>query len=113
MERLRREFPFDVIDAHYLYPDAYAAVRIGKDLGVPVVSSARGSDVNLIARMPDLAPLVREVRHRSGSSRSRALARPCATSGADVTVIERGGRGTVHPWTCAARRDLELDDGPR
>lgn len=36
---------FDAIDAHYLYPDGVAAVRLGQVLGKPVVITARGSDV--------------------------------------------------------------------
>jgi teichuronic acid biosynthesis glycosyltransferase TuaC len=41
---------FDAIDAHYLYPDGIAALWIGKQIGRPVVITARGSDVNLIPR---------------------------------------------------------------
>ncbi len=36
---------FDAIDAHYLYPDGVAAVRLGAEFGLPVVLTARGSDV--------------------------------------------------------------------
>lgn len=39
---------FRLIDAHYLYPDGVAAVNIGRKLGIPVVVTARGTDVNLI-----------------------------------------------------------------
>jgi glycosyltransferase involved in cell wall biosynthesis len=38
----------DLIDAHYLYPDGVAAVWIGRLLGIPVVMTARGTDVSLI-----------------------------------------------------------------
>ncbi len=41
---------FDVIDAHYLYPDGVAAVWLGRRLGCPVVVTARGSDVTQIAQ---------------------------------------------------------------
>ncbi|MEO6799924.1 MAG: glycosyltransferase [Rhodanobacter sp.] len=41
---------FDLIDAHYFYPDGVAAARIGAALGKPVVITARGSDVTLIPR---------------------------------------------------------------
>lgn len=41
---------FDIIDAHYLYPDGVAALWLGRRLGRPVVITARGSDVNLIPR---------------------------------------------------------------
>jgi teichuronic acid biosynthesis glycosyltransferase TuaC len=41
---------FDAIDAHYLYPDGVAATWLGKRFGLPVVLTARGTDVNLIPR---------------------------------------------------------------
>ena len=41
-------YDFDLIDAHYFYPDGVAAVMMGKALGKPVVITARGTDVNLI-----------------------------------------------------------------
>ena len=41
-------FAFDLIDAHYFYPDGVAAVLLGRSLGKPVVITARGTDVNLI-----------------------------------------------------------------
>lgn len=41
---------FDLIDAHYLYPDGVAAVWLGSRLGLPVVITARGTDVTLIPR---------------------------------------------------------------
>jgi glycosyltransferase involved in cell wall biosynthesis len=40
---------FDLIDAHYFYPDGVAAALVAKALDVPLVISARGSDINLIA----------------------------------------------------------------
>jgi glycosyltransferase involved in cell wall biosynthesis len=49
-ERLRRERGFELMDAHYFYPDGVAAAMIGRRLGVPVVITARGSDINLIAQ---------------------------------------------------------------
>jgi len=41
---------FDVIDAHYFYPDGVSAVWIGQRLQRPVVITARGTDINLIPR---------------------------------------------------------------
>lgn len=40
---------FDLIDAHYFYPDGVAAVMLGRALDRPVVVTARGSDLNIIA----------------------------------------------------------------
>jgi teichuronic acid biosynthesis glycosyltransferase TuaC len=45
---LRTRFRFDLIDAHYFYPDGVAAVLLGRRLGKPVVITARGTDVNLL-----------------------------------------------------------------
>ena len=43
---------FDLIDAHYVYPDGVAAARLARDFGKPLVITARGSDINLIPRHP-------------------------------------------------------------
>ena len=43
---------FDAIDAHYIYPDGVAAVWLGRRFGLPVVMTARGTDVSLIPRFP-------------------------------------------------------------
>lgn len=45
LRRLAGERTFDLIDAHYAYPDGVAAVGLGEALGLPVVVTARGSDV--------------------------------------------------------------------
>ena len=49
---LSRGENFDLIDAHYLYPDGVAAAIIARRVGTPLVVSARGTDVNLIGQMP-------------------------------------------------------------
>lgn len=45
---LQDGFDFDLIDAHYYYPDGVAAGIIAKQLGKPFVVTARGTDLNLI-----------------------------------------------------------------
>ena len=42
LARLRRRFPFDVVDAHFEYPDAVAGTLLGRLLGCPVVVTLRG-----------------------------------------------------------------------
>ncbi len=37
--RLHEERPFDLIHAHFIYPDGVVASHIGRDLGVPVMTS--------------------------------------------------------------------------
>ena len=39
---------FDLIDAHYFYPDGVAAMMLGRSLNKPVVITARGTDLNLL-----------------------------------------------------------------
>jgi glycosyltransferase involved in cell wall biosynthesis len=43
-------YEFDLIDAHYLYPDGVAAMKLAEALKKPFVMTARGSDVTEIAR---------------------------------------------------------------
>ena len=52
----REGFDFDVIDAHYYYPDGVAAALLARWFGKPLVVTARGTDVNLIPdhRLPRL-----------------------------------------------------------
>jgi teichuronic acid biosynthesis glycosyltransferase TuaC len=45
---MRDGYQFDVIDAHYFYPDGIAAVMVARLLKKPVVITARGTDLNLI-----------------------------------------------------------------
>lgn len=59
LERLRREFPFDVIDAEFFFPDGPAVVALGQRFGVPVSVKARGADIHHWGRAPATAPAVR------------------------------------------------------
>ena len=54
-----RHAAFDLIDAHYFYPDGVAATRLGIAMNKPVVITARGSDVNVIARYRSPARQIR------------------------------------------------------
>lgn len=47
---LRDGYDFDVIDAHYYYPDGVAAALLARRFGKPFVVTARGSDLNVIGR---------------------------------------------------------------
>ena len=65
LKRLQRQFDFDVIDAHFVYPDGFAAVLLGKVLHKPVVVSARGSDVNVYKRLRGISSLLKYTLRRS------------------------------------------------
>lgn len=57
--RIRRDFPFDVIDAEFFFPDGPAAVALGRRFGVPVSIKARGADIHHWGRSPATASQVR------------------------------------------------------
>lgn len=47
--QMREGQDFDLIDAHYFYPDGVAAILLGRALKRPVVITGRGDDLDLIA----------------------------------------------------------------
>lgn len=51
VRRLRKSgLEFDLIDAHYVYPDGVAAALLSRAMGRPLTITARGTDINLIPR---------------------------------------------------------------
>jgi teichuronic acid biosynthesis glycosyltransferase TuaC len=65
--RLHKQMKFDCIDAHFVYPDGFAAVLLGKLLKVPVIVSARGTDINLYPTFRLIRPLIRwSLSHSAG-----------------------------------------------
>ena len=43
---------FDLIDAHYFYPDGVAAARLAEELNLPLLITGRGTDLTLIPQFP-------------------------------------------------------------
>ena len=80
---------FDLIDAHYFYPDGVAAVWIAKILRKPVVITARGSDINLLPRyrMPRL--MIRYAARQAAGvmANSRALKDALVALGAPAAKV--------------------------
>jgi glycosyltransferase involved in cell wall biosynthesis len=120
VRRLRDEQPVDVIDAHYVYPDGYAATLIGERLKIPVVITARGTDVNLFSRMPLIRPLVRKALMRADGviAVSDALKRRMVELGVEagkIATIRNGvDREVFYPRDrMEARRRLKLDPQAR
>ena len=48
VRRLHCEFGFDLIDAHFAYPDGFAAVLLGRLLRIPVVVTLHGTSILLL-----------------------------------------------------------------
>jgi glycosyltransferase involved in cell wall biosynthesis len=107
---------FDVIDAHYFYPDGVAAARLGQALRLPVIITGRGTDLTLIPEEAGPRRRIRWAAHQASAMvtvcsdlkhRLIALGAP-----ADRTVVLRNG---VDLWLfrpqdrAAARAALGLD----
>lgn len=61
-------FDFDLIDAHYYYPDGIAAGIIAEKTGRPFVVTARGSDLNLIANFSYPKKLILQTSSKASAS---------------------------------------------
>ena len=110
IRRIHAEWPFDVIDAHYYYPDGVAAAMLGRHLNVPVVITARGSDITLIPKARMARKLITWAAKSSGASIAvcRSLKEHMAQLGIDasrVTVLRNGvDLIRFHPVERAAAR---------
>lgn len=85
----------DLVDAHYAYPDGAAAARLARGLGVPLVLTVRGSDLEVLARSePQRGPIARTLRAASGVvAVAQSLARRAIELGAErdrVHVVPNG-----------------------
>lgn len=76
-------YDFDVIDAHYYYPDGVAAALLARHFNKPFTVTARGSDINLIATHLIPFRLMRWASNRAFASIgvSRALTQAMAHMG--------------------------------
>jgi glycosyltransferase involved in cell wall biosynthesis len=54
LREIRADFPFDVIDAEFFWPDGPAAMRLAAALDVPFSIKARGSDIHIWGRRPGI-----------------------------------------------------------
>jgi teichuronic acid biosynthesis glycosyltransferase TuaC len=93
--RLVREQGLEIIDAHYVYPDGVAAVWLGAALGLPVVVTARGSDVTQLPDFPVPRRLIRDTVGRADGliAVSAALRDRLLSLGAppERTIVLRNG----------------------
>jgi glycosyltransferase involved in cell wall biosynthesis len=82
---LAEGFDFDLIDAHYYYPDGIAASLIAKQLNKPFVVTARGTDLNLIPEFPYPRRLILQTAQAASASIGvcKALMDTLAALGAD------------------------------
>jgi glycosyltransferase involved in cell wall biosynthesis len=90
---------FDLIDAHYFYPDGVAAVLLGRTFGKPVTITALGSDINLLARYRGPRRMM-----RWAAGRSAAMISVCQALRGEMVRLGMPGE-RIH----ALRNGVDLD----
>ena len=117
--QIRNGQDFDLIDAHYFYPDGVAATLLGHWLKKPVIITARGSDLNLLPHHPIPRRLIQRAAQRAAHliTVSGALKEVLLQLGADankITVLRNGVDLTLFQPTERekTRRQLALTTHP-
>jgi glycosyltransferase involved in cell wall biosynthesis len=59
IKKILSTYAFDLVDGHFIYPDGFAAVLLGRFFQKPVVLSARGSDINQFTKFRTIKPMIR------------------------------------------------------
>ncbi|WP_390895561.1 glycosyltransferase [Stieleria tagensis] len=59
VDQIRQAYPFDLIDAHWVYPAGAWSAKLAKRYGVPVVMTGRGEDM---IKFPDLPLIGNQIR---------------------------------------------------
>jgi len=108
-------FDFDLIDAHYYYPDGVAAGILARRLGKPFVVTARGTDLNLIPQYAFARNLILQTAAQANASIGvcQALMDTLRNLGADPSKLHTLRNGVdlqrfVPEPRKAARQNLNL-----
>lgn len=94
LRKLRRRFGFNLIDAHFAYPDGHAATLLGKWLRLPVTITLRGTEVPL-AKLPGRRRRMIQAMENSARifSVSESLRQHAIAMGIDPDKIRVVGNG--------------------
>jgi teichuronic acid biosynthesis glycosyltransferase TuaC len=94
VRRIRQTFKFDLVDAHFTYPDGFAGILLGRWFRVPVVITVRGSELRFVRhplrRMAIRWALRRADRVIAVSTALGDLARDFGTTPERLHVIRNG-----------------------
>jgi teichuronic acid biosynthesis glycosyltransferase TuaC len=106
---LSESVQYDLIDAHYFYPDGVAASMLGEFFNIPVVITARGSDVNVI---PQFATPKRQILWSANKAArvitvSDALKKTLIGLGANSENIQTLRNGVDLEMFTPINRDIE------
>jgi teichuronic acid biosynthesis glycosyltransferase TuaC len=117
--QLKRSGRLDLIDAHFAYPDGYAATLLGRWLRVPVAITLRGTEQRL-AQDPAMVPKLRLALQRAAQvfAVSESLRQVALALGAPPEKVSAVGNGVdlekFHPMPRSEARQMlgVPDDAP-
>lgn len=99
-EIINNGFDFDVIDAHYFFPDGVAASIIAKELNKPLAITARGTDINLFADYKTSGAMIKNAAEHSStiicvadSLRQKLIAK--GVNADKISVLRNGVDNTI------------------
>jgi teichuronic acid biosynthesis glycosyltransferase TuaC len=106
-------FDFDLIDAHYFYPDGVAAAMLARHFNKPLVISARGSDITLLPQHRLPRKMILWAAHRAdaiitvcNALRDEMIALgvdgarvTSLRNGVDLTLFQPTARDPAQPFT--------------
>lgn len=92
--KIRKKYRFDLIDAHFAYPDGYAAGLLGRWFNVPVTITLRGTEVTL-SKFPGRRQRILSAIKRANRvfSVAESLKRHVTGLGAQADKIQVVGNG--------------------
>jgi glycosyltransferase involved in cell wall biosynthesis len=94
VRRVQREFDFDVIDAHFAFPEGFAAILLGRWFRKPVMITLRGSEHEFVSHPPRKKAiawaLARATRVVAVSHQLAQLAEELGVSRERIAVVENG-----------------------
>ena len=100
----------DLIDAHYFYPDGVAAAYLSQKFDIPFIVTARGSDINRIAKLKTPRKMILESARKASAvvAVSGALGKELSDLGVDASKIHVLPNGVdlkcFHPGDRSAAR---------
>jgi glycosyltransferase involved in cell wall biosynthesis len=120
MEKLRRNFAFDIVLCSWVYPDGCAVASLAGEMKFPFVVIAQGSDVHQYLQMPERRGIIVESMRGANAmiTRSGELAQMLADAGVPkerIHTVYNGVDFSVfhHSDRTAARRELGLPPDAR
>jgi glycosyltransferase involved in cell wall biosynthesis len=87
VQQIRSEWPFEIIHAHFIYPDGVVAARLAKEFGVPFLVTEQASWAPWLNNYPTVRR--QALAAAGGASKLIAVSRSLATSIASFGIPEK------------------------